>query len=166
MPQAEADPNAPLSQWNSRNESSGFARRTLKNLEYIEEARRAGQDVHVVTQRVLSLLGLIVFPWEQGFGASIKSLNLNRLVEEGWPRWDILAGRATTLGDLVRHLRNAVAHRRLWFSSEDRDPQGVTIEFADAKTQNGPCNWRAKISADHLQTFCIRFIKRVNDVVD
>ena len=48
----------------SRNNPSGFAERTRKNLELIERAYSVGADVHVVTQLMLSLLGIIVFPWE------------------------------------------------------------------------------------------------------
>jgi hypothetical protein len=33
-----------------------------------------------------------------------------------------------TLGALVRHLRNAVAHGRIKYSSDGRDPNGVVIE--------------------------------------
>lgn len=51
----------------SRSDSHGFAQRTLKNLEYIEKRRKAGDDVHVVTQRVLSLLGLVACPWERAW---------------------------------------------------------------------------------------------------
>ena len=55
----------------SRNESLGFAHRTLVNLEYIEQTRKAGGDkAHVVTQRVVSLLGLIIFPWAEGLEVS------------------------------------------------------------------------------------------------
>src|SRR4051794_9423391 len=52
----------------SRNSRSGFAQRTLKNLSYIEQTREqsAPADVHVVTQLVLSMLGLVVIQWERG----------------------------------------------------------------------------------------------------
>jgi len=68
----------------SRNDSLGFARRTLQNLNRIEEARQAGDDVHVVTQRVVSLLGLVAYPWEEGFDQSIKSQRLDTLAQDGW----------------------------------------------------------------------------------
>ena len=116
----------------SRNESLGFAHRTLVNLEYIEQTRKAGGDkAHVVTQRVVSLLGLVIFPWAEGLDASIKTKRMDMLSQDGWPKWITLQGNTETLGYLVHHLRNAVAHRRLHFSSDSRDPERVEIEFAD-----------------------------------
>ena len=46
----------------SRNDALGFAARTKQNLLMIEKAFEAGEDVHVVTQLVVSLLGLVVYP--------------------------------------------------------------------------------------------------------
>jgi hypothetical protein len=48
----------------SRNESEGFAQRTRENLEFITHAKQQGSHVHVVTQLVNSMLGLVIFPWE------------------------------------------------------------------------------------------------------
>ena len=50
----------------SRNATEEFARRVRKNLDYIIRKRNEGEDVHEVTQLVISLLGIIVFPWESG----------------------------------------------------------------------------------------------------
>lgn len=149
----------------SRNDSLGFARRTLQNLERIEEARQAGDDVHVVTQRVVSLLGLVAYPWEEGFDQSIKSQRLDTLAQDGWPTWSILEGSTETLGDLVHHLRNAVAHRRVRFSSDSRDPRDVEVEFTDARTKTARPHWRARISADDLLAFCRRFVALVDDTI-
>lgn len=48
----------------TRQDALEFASRTLKNLQFLESAREAGADVHVVTQLVNSLLGFVVFPLE------------------------------------------------------------------------------------------------------
>jgi hypothetical protein len=50
---------------NTRNEALEFARRTRRNLEFIEMAKETGEHVHVVTQLTISLLGLVVFPKER-----------------------------------------------------------------------------------------------------
>src|SRR5262245_9494858 len=117
----------------SRGDSVGFAQRTLRNLEYIEKSRQDGADVHVVTQRILSLVGLAAFPWHAGVSDHIKTRRLEELREEGWPQWTISVGSAETLDDLVRHLRNAIAHRRVHFSSDDREGGKVEVEFEDSK---------------------------------
>src|SRR5579871_4104882 len=77
----------------SRQLSSGLAQRTLKNLEFMEEAHALGRDVHIVTQMVNSLLGLLVFPVEkekrffQAFSAVrlISFSDLQRLDINGFP---------------------------------------------------------------------------------
>ena len=68
----------------SRGESVGFAHRTLTNLRGIEQACTDGHDVHVVTQRVLSLLGVVVFPWADGVEQHIQKLRLE-VLGKGWP---------------------------------------------------------------------------------
>jgi hypothetical protein len=108
----------------SRNTTQGFARNVRKNLNFIIKERDEDEDVHEVTQLVTSLLGLVVFPWEADALKHIESFQLKTLEREGWPRWRIQSdekGDTHTLKELTRHLRNAVCHRRISFSSDDRD---------------------------------------------
>jgi hypothetical protein len=160
MAEDQTSPVAPVLA--SRNQSLGFAQRTLRNLVTIEEARDAGKDVHVVTQRVVSLVGVVVFPWAEGVEESIKARRLQQL-GPGWPQWDVFLGTSDTLGDLLWHLRNAISHRRLHFSSDSPDPGQVGIEFTDAPNQNAAANWGARIGADDLKLFLQKFIKLVDD---
>ncbi len=158
-----ARPTPPLA---SRNESLGFAHRTLKNLRRIEKARTDDEDVHVVTQRVVSLLGVVVFPWAEGVEQNIKNRRLERLGQDGWPRWNIFLGESETLGDLLRHLRNAIAHRRLRFTSDSPDPRDVSIEFTDEpKSKNAKPGWGAEISADDLELFLQKFMELVDNTI-
>jgi hypothetical protein len=85
----------------SRNESMGFADRTKKNLQHIQKAFDAGHDVHVVTQVVNSLLGLVVFPWESHLDEVMQAIPLAELEQQRWPRWEITKGSCSTLGELV-----------------------------------------------------------------
>src|ERR1041384_2880455 len=94
----------------SRNDSLGFAERTRKNLAFIRMAAQHGQDVHIVTQLVNSMLGLLVFPWEEGVFSQAKQITFDTLVNDRWPSCKITTGTCATLYDLLRHLRNAVAH--------------------------------------------------------
>ncbi len=55
---------SPLPQLESRTMSSGLARRTLKNLDFIKK-NASSTEVHPVTQVVNSLLSLLVFPVEK-----------------------------------------------------------------------------------------------------
>lgn len=150
----------------SRNEVLGFAARTRTNLKCIESAFDDGADVHVVTQLALSLLGLIVFPWEKNFAQKVTSLSLDCLVNQGWPQWEISIGACDTLGRLIKHLRNAVAHGRVRFSSDSRNIEEVAIDFADCNPGEDRPNWRARIQAKDLRDFCLRFIDLLENTVD
>ena len=150
----------------SRGESVGFAHRTLKNLRRIETAYTDNDDVHVVTQRVLSLLGVVVFPWAEGVEQNIKKLRLEGLGPNGWPACDIFFGESQTLGWLLGQLRNAVAHRRLRFTSDSPDPSNVSIEFEDRRRGNPRSHWGARISADDLKLFLEKFMELVVNTID
>ncbi len=149
----------------SRNDALGFAARTRKNLEHIERAYEGGTDVHVVTQLANSLLGLIVFPREKNFDSHVKTLELKDLAGQGWPPWHLSKGESGTLGDLVYHLRNAVAHGHVRFSSDDRDPAQVAIEVEDYKPNAQAPYWCARITADDLRAFCFRFIDLLENTI-
>lgn len=148
-----------------RNDALRFAELTRQNLEYVENAFKRGEDVHVVTQLATSLLGLIVFPREKHFTEQVESLGLDTLVAQGWPRWQISKGTCETLGCLLRHLRNAVAHGRMTFSSDSRQLDEVVIKFEDIDPhkRDKPVNWIARIGAKDLRTFCDRFVDLLNE---
>ena len=85
----------------SRNAAIEIARRTEKNLQFIRaEFDRLGEDspVHVVTQLVNSLLGMVILPREQYLELRNEVTKLEQLVSEGWPEWDVTKGKANTLG--------------------------------------------------------------------
>src|SRR6266542_851284 len=105
------------------------------------------------------------FPWAQGVEENIRTRRLEELGSRGWPSWDIFLGKSETLGDLLWHLRNSVAHRRLWFSSDSQNPHDVSIEFTDAPSENAKPNWGARIGADDLEVFLQRFIELVDEVL-
>ena len=141
---------------NDRATALGLAERTRKNLRYIEVARSQGADVHEVTQIVISVLGIVIIPWERNLKNRLGKYGLEDLYAQGWPQWNISLGSANTLKDLVRKLRNGTAHGRYRFSSNARDPEDVTLIVEDAL--NGKVHWRAEITAVDLKEFCYRFL--------
>lgn len=119
-----------------------IANRTLANLTRIElidqdEAARgvaeADRTVYPVTQLLNSLLGLIVFPKEE-YSAALPNRSLDDLHRDGWPKVEIsyphpqctVAGEkcqknhstCTNLHQLIRVLRNGLAHFNLEFANE------------------------------------------------
>lgn len=147
----------------SRNQPLGFAERTRRNLLALEAVASKGEDVHLVTQVATSLLGLVAFPWEKKASTAVNDCSLEQLVKAGWPQWTFSLGTCSTLGDLAHCLRNAISHGRFSFSSESRVLAEVTIEFEDRKPNASAAHWKASIRADHLRTFCLRFITLVNE---
>jgi hypothetical protein len=154
-----SSPIAP-ERYGSRNHALTFADHTRKNLRFIIEARRNNQDVHPVTQTVNSMLGLLVFPQQKGFDNSIDSLPLTQLFSAGWPRVQVTQEEypTRTLGDLIKHMRNAVAHRLITFSSDSRDSTEVVITMSDRPSKRKPINWSAQVYANDLQEFSLKFI--------
>jgi HEPN pEK499 p136 len=150
-----------------RNHAMVFASHTRKNLEYIEMTSKAGthNEVHVVTQLANSLLGLVVFLWERNFVEHIKTLPLADLYKEGWPRIEMLKGECQTLGDLIYHLRNAAAHGRIKFSSDSQNMHDVAIEIEDCKSRQSIPYWRARMIADDLRVFCLKFIDLLDNTI-
>lgn len=151
--------------YTSRGDALGFAERTKKNLEFITEAFEKGADVHVVTQLVNSLLGLVLFLHERMFVKRIAKMELSELMKDGWPRFKIEKGESKTLGQLVRHMRNAVAHGLITFSSDSRLISEVNVTVQDKMPGESLPYWSASISAEDLRKFCLRLAALVEDVI-
>lgn len=149
----------------SRNHALTFAQRTRENLLYVKKAYDDGEGVHVVTQLAISLLGLVVFLREKKFDESVRGKGLDFLESQGWPKWQVSLGACNNLGDLVYHLRNAVAHGHIDFDSDSRNIKDVAIEVADYKPNSAVPYWRARIGASDLRAFCFRFLELLEDEI-
>ncbi len=154
-----------------RNQAMGIERRTMINLDFVKEVfdnspNKADAPVHMVTQIVNSLLGLLVLPYERGYALLEDDEELKKLYSQGWPKWNITKRppmEPRTLGKLAWHLRNAASHGSYHFSSDSRDPCQVTITVTDKPMgKNARINWRASIRADNLYIFC----QRLSDYMD
>ena len=92
----------------------------------IDGAKQNNPDapVHVITQLTLSLLGIVVFPYEK-FDCAIFAKTIADIEAEGWLGWCVTLDRpkkgkpsTVTLGNLLWRLRNAVAHNGISFDSD------------------------------------------------
>jgi len=170
----------------------GFAQRTRKNLLFIDvHATPTGTSpeeakVHLVTQIVNSMLGIVVFAWERR-DAGVDNepftfLNLRQRLENFYAdhditeRWEIEKDdpkkKTRTLEDLVHHLRNATAHGHYAFSATEAaesaldagnslDPSEVRIDVSDWRGKKKREYWKASISAEGLKAFCLSFLAMV-----
>jgi hypothetical protein len=153
-----------------RNGSGEFARRSMKNLDFILDAARNSADVHPVTQTVNALLAILVFPWERGALNAVKKKRLPIAAREGWPTFRMSGPLAKTndiktIGDLIEQLRHAVAHGHVRFDSDSRVPSDVKITFENRRSKNQPPEWQGEIRADHLSAFCRTFSEFIADSV-
>jgi hypothetical protein len=150
-----------------RNGTSIFAWHTQKNLDFITTCAAKGDDVHPVTQAVLALLGIVVFPWETSAFDMVKKRKLPVLSADGWPKWTMSGSRRVLeLGELIHVLRNAIAHGRIEFDSDSRDPASVTVSFANLPDGHDEPDWVGRISGDQLIEFCRCFSSAIRAEVD
>ena len=147
-----------------RSHATGFATRTRTNLLSLErlQASSANHEVHVVTQLVNSLLGVVVFPWERRVTDNFDGTELSVLATEGWPAWKMSGKKIKTLGKFVQCLRHSVAHGNIRFSSNSRLPAEVTVYVANFPLREpGPAIWEGEIRADQLHHFVLKLIQRI-----
>lgn len=151
----------------SRSLSTGLAQRTIKNLQFMRQAHENGSDVHVVTQVINSLLSLLVFPVEKEktFFKAFVSVRLDQTPDfnsvqkalPGFPPLPSLTVRQFKGCPNVRRffirLRNAIAHRRIGFSSESHDLNDVIITLTDVDQQKA-IEWDISLSAYDLLNLC------------
>lgn len=155
-----------------RNDAIRFASFTLANLEFLEkvwqgQGRDGGSAVHLITQAVNSLLGLVVFTCEKEYVRFTLRERLVDLTAKGWPSWTFQLGGSPedTLGELIYHLRNGAAHARLSFSSDSPIPSDVQITIEDANPRTKQIYWSTSISAVDLLRFCYLYGKHVDEVI-
>ena len=163
----------------SRNEAMGIVERTHKNLVYMRSARKNGADIHEVTHLFNSLLGLIVVPWERDLkGVNVLDTTIENLYYQGWPNMTPLIDeypiKTKKLKDLVKHLRNAVAHGRFRFegvessSADSREPSDIKVVMCDQmkrRHEDYVRHWRAEFGGEDLYQFCDKFIQYIRDRV-
>ncbi len=102
-----------------RNTVWGFNERVRKTLAFVNSAWDNGSnEVHIVTQLITSLLGLIVFPYaeikERG-DTSFQSCKLADLSAKGWPKWTFTISSSDNLDNLI------------YGTCATRHPTGATI---------------------------------------
>jgi len=134
-----------------------FAKRTRHNLEVIRKRCPAqGDEVYEVTQLINSMLGLLVLPKERYY-ESIPTTPLEQLRADGWPA-PVLDGEFKSpkhLRDLVRLLRNSVAHFNVEFVAPTGEIKGVILSN---KCNCGNVTWRASLSLDDLEQITSKFV--------
>lgn len=136
-----------------------FAERTRKNLDMLRRLQNENPDLEIyeVTQLVNSLLGLLVFP-QQSYFNSIPETPLEELVDQGWPVPEVIGPypQAKDLKELVRYLRNGIAHFNIKFQV-DGSGEISGLELWN-RPPRGKINWRARYSLDEVELITEKFL--------
>ena len=104
------------------------------------------------------MLGLLVFPRER-FVDQIPQTSLSELQANGWPIPRVLGKfpQAGDLRELVRYLRNAIAHFNIEFLSEGTNEiRLLKVWNTDPRTPK--TTWEAELGVNELRGISERFI--------
>jgi len=134
-----------------------FAIRTKQNLEFIRQVdERNEYQVFEVTQLINSMLGLLVFPKEH-YWDKIPEISIDEMKDTGWPIPQLVGDspQISGLRDLVRYLRNAIAHFHIEFVA---DPSGRINGVRVKNIYRQEVIWHAELSITDLEIITIKFI--------
>jgi hypothetical protein len=138
--------------------------RTMYNLKFIEDLKEPNGP-YEVTQLINSFIGAMAHPWEKSkWKKELTKITLKQAQQEGWP--DIVTDEGSkdtpkSLEDLIRVMRNAIAHGNLAFVSQ----RGDEIEMVDLWNRGGgKYTWRARVHVKDLRSFLDRFFELANEL--
>ena len=134
-----------------------FARRTRSNLEALRRLQDGGVEVFEVTALLNSMLGLLVFP-QQSYVNRLPEVPLVELAREGWPvpTFEVGHVEAQNLKQLVRMLRNAIAHFNIQFEAPQGQISGLRLWNTDPRS--GKVTWRVRLSTSELEAISLQFV--------
>jgi len=134
-------------------------RRTMFNLHFIQE-KRGPTGPYEVTQLINSFLGALAHPWER-YGERLKHISLRDAEAEGWPRLEKVYKtdkEPKNLGDLIRLIRNGVAHGNIIFHP---DPGGEirSLHIWNVDPRENKRTWGSVLTIEQMRTFLDKFVE-------
>jgi hypothetical protein len=136
---------------NPRSNLKEYAKFTKENLQCVVKLAESNDRIHALTETVNSLLGLIVWPYQEQKTSYTDSGGLSAGVVEGMDEWKaLLNGDKSTRSEFLRRLRNATAHKDIHFVSPQGSSLNGYVVFRDNKS-----GWCTKIKAYGLYQLCL-----------
>jgi hypothetical protein len=135
--------------------------RTMFNLEFVQK-KKSLSGPYEVTQLVNSFLGAMAYPWEKK-KEQLRQMLLDEAERRGWPVIVTQEGSLDTpksLGDLIRVMRNAMAHGNLDFESRN----GEIVALRLWNRGGGEDTWRARVKVNDLRRFLTCFVGLANEL--
>lgn len=139
-------------------------RRTMANLAFVEKNAQPDGPFEV-TQLINSFLGALAHPWE-ALQADLMALPLADAAKRGWPA--IVKERATdadpsSLGDLVRLMRNSFAHGNITFLPGARgEIQALRVWNTHPRSKQR--TWGTIVTVADARMFLIRFAELAEEI--
>ena len=133
-----------------------FIARTQKNLIAIECLKEKGGEVYEVTQLLNSMLGLLIFPRARFF-EKIQDKSWDLMDKEGWPLPSGDNAHVSNLKQLVRNMRNAVAHFNIELVNDGNEIIGIRFSSYHRKGQN----WTGVYDIASLRKFVDMFLDHI-----
>lgn len=133
-----------------------FIARTQKNLKAIECLKQKGGEVYEVTQLLNSMLGLLIFPRARFF-EKIQDKSWDLMDKEGWPLPSGDNAKVSDLEELIRKMRNAVAHINIELVNDGNEIIGIRFSSYHRKGQN----WTGVYDIASLRKFVDMFLDHI-----
>ncbi|GAB6124476.1 HEPN family nuclease [Humidesulfovibrio idahonensis] len=130
-----------------------FIMRTKANLEIIATRElQEGEERYEVTQLINSLLGLLIMPQQEDIVRPGEYL-LGDLERHGWALPRRVGGNDSPndLSQLLRKMRNSIAHWGLAFQGENGELSAITMKDVDPQTDR--IVWEATLTVCALKEF-------------
>jgi len=136
-----------------------FAKRTLKILKQYDQTRQTREESFEVTLLINCLVGLLVLPQKHRLDLipdilveDLKEWNIDPEFIKDWGT--MKEGEIKNLRQLVRRLRNSVAHFQI--AAESTQTNIERLQFSDS---NG---FQASIPVDKLRVFVTKFAETIS----
>lgn len=138
-----------------------FISRTEKNLRAIEKLSREGESVYEVTQLINSLLGLLVYPNERL--KKIPEITWETMIKQEWPLPTGENAQVSGLKQLIRYMRNAVAHFDIEFIADNNEIVGIRFKNEGALDEGSKTRpWIGEYRLEALKSFVDMFLDHIS----
>jgi hypothetical protein len=138
-------------------------RRTMRNLSFIEQ-HATNNGPYEVTQLINSFLGALAHPWES-LKNELNSISIADAKSQGWPipKEEKTADHApTTLGDVIRLLRNGLAHGNISFLPSGQGQ--IAALRIENRNDKGRRTWSVIITPEDMKQFLTGFVALVEEL--
>ena len=141
--------------------------RTMDNYRFLDDSYRRGSRVFEVTQLVNSFLGAFAHPWEE-WRKELGGISIAEARKRGWPAAaadDLRDEIPQTLGQLLRLMRNSIAHGNIQYLKDQNNDIGAVFIWNETPGHRWR-TWGATLDVSTLRRFLECFEAEARDLPD